>query len=267
MSGTRLRFQKAPATEKSATSSLLIVAHGERGGAGNDRLVYEIAEQARLRSDYSGVHGCFISKEPSLKSVIEDLPAGPVTVYPLFMSDGYFVSKAIPRSIGNSHRANVMIPVGLNRQLPRLVADVARQAAQSTGWSASACQLLLAAHGSKHDRASYNATEDVAETIRTMNQFAMVSTSFLEERPFVDQQLADIGGPVLVAGLFIGQGMHGSEDVPRAVRECGRDDVVLLPPMTRWPGLVELICRDLSKQAEVRPAASPPSLKSPDIAS
>lgn len=257
MSGTRLRSQKAQATETTAKPALLIVAHGERGGAGDDRLVYELAEQLRNGGNYSTVHGCFVRKEPSLKSIIDGMSAGPVIIYPLFMSDGYFVKQAIPRSIDKSHQAKVLAPVGLNRQLPQLVAKVAVQIAKATGRVPGDCHLLLAAHGSRHDRASRTATGTVAQSIEAMDEFASVSASFLEESPFLDEQLASISGPVLVVGLFIGQGMHGSEDIPRAIRKCRRDDVVLLPPMTRWPGLVELICSELNETAAVRPTPSP----------
>jgi len=256
MSGTRLRSQKAQATEKAAEPALLIVAHGERGGAGNDRLVYEIAEQLRHGGSYPTVHGCFVSKEPSLKSVVDGLSAGPVTIYPLFMSDGYFVKQAIPRSIGDPRQVRMLPPTGLNSKLPRLAATVALQAAKAAGWTPGACHLLLVAHGSRHDSASRDATRIVAASIEAMAEFSSVRVSFLEERPFVHDELANISGPVLVAGLFIGQGMHGGEDVPRAVNESLRNDVVMLPPMTRWPGLVELICKDVSKSSAVRPISS-----------
>ncbi len=249
MSGTRLRSQKAQATERTARSALLVVAHGERGGAGDDRLVYEIAERIRNSGNYSTVHSCFLSKEPSLKSIVGGVSDRPVTIYPLFMSDGYFVRQAIPRSLGATHRVQVLTPVGLNGQLPQLVARTALQTARATGLVPRDCSLLLVAHGSKHDRASRNATETVAGTIRAMDEFASVSTCYLEESPFVDEQLANTKGPVLMAGLFIGQGMHGGEDVPRAIKNSRRDDVVPLPPMTRWPGLADMICSGLSETA------------------
>lgn len=249
MSGTRLRSQRVQATEKTDKPALVIVAHGERGGAGDDRFVYELAEQLRRGGDYSTVRGCFVSKEPSLRSMIDGMSAESVIIYPLFMSDGYFVKQAIPQSINKSHQAKVLPPIGLNRQLPRLVAKVALQIAKATGWVPDDCHLLLVAHGSKHDRASRNATGIVAKSIEEMDEFGSVSMSFLEESPFLEEQLASISGPLLVAGLFIGQGMHGSEDLPHAINKCRRDDVVLLAPMTQWPGLVELICSELNETA------------------
>ena len=183
---------KVQATEKAAEPALLIVAHGERGGAGDDRVVYELAEQMRHSGVYSTVHGCFVSKEPSLKSTIDGMSAGPVTIYPLFMSDGYFVKQTIPRSIDESRQTKVMTPLGLNRQLPQLVAKVALQSAKATGWVPGDCHLLLVAHGSKHDRASRTATGTVAKSIEAMDDFAGVSTSFLEESPFLDEQVSRV---------------------------------------------------------------------------
>ncbi len=247
MSGTRLHSQRARATENKACSALLIVAHGERGGAGDDRFVYQLDEQLRDHGGYTTVQAYFIRKEPSLKSVFDGLPDVPSTICPLFMSDGYFVKQAIPRSINKSREVNILAPVGLSRQLPQLVMQIALQAAQATGWSPGDCNLLLVAHGSKHDRASREATRNIAKALEAMQGLGSVSISFLEESPFLDSQLESISGPVLVAGLFIGQGMHGSEDVPRAIKKCRRDDVVLLPPMTQWPDLAEMICNELNE--------------------
>ncbi len=233
----------------------MIVAHGERGGAGDDRLVHTLVERLQRLGDYRTVQSCFISKEPSLKSIFSKLSAGPALICPLFMSDGYFVKQAIPRSVGlgqafgegRASEVRILTPVGLSPKLPRLIAEIVEHAAQASGLKISDCRVLLVAHGSKHDQASRDATRRVATALEMANAFAGISVSFLEESPFLDAQLGKIKGPAIAVGLFIGEGMHGAEDLPGALKRADRDDIVLSPPLSHWPGLMDLICDDLAE--------------------
>ena len=229
----------------------MIVAHGERGGRGDDRIVHELTGRLPTSQIYSSVQCCFISKEPSLKRVLEGTAAGPVTIYPLFMSDGYFVSSAIPRAIAAAGQSNrkvtVLAPLGLDSGLPGLVAELAQTAASGAARCGRDCSLLLAAHGSRHDDASRRATERVAADISEMKLFADVTTGFLEEEPFLEDRIATVAGPVIAVGLFAGQGMHGKDDLSRAIAKSGRMDVTLAAPLAQWPDLGKLICRKLTR--------------------
>ncbi len=170
-----------------------------------------------------------------------------MVIYPLFMADGYFVNKAIPRQFAphEDRDLTVLTPLGLHPGLPSLVAQLAVDTARAAGVDARLHELLLAAHGSKHEPASRLATDDVAGKLRQLDRFAGVSVSFLEEAPFVADQLAAISRPVIVVGLFAGQGMHGAGDVPEAVRESGREDVILADPLVASPALAELVSEQI----------------------
>jgi sirohydrochlorin ferrochelatase len=249
MSGTRSHSRAAPAIEPETRPVLLIVSHGERGGARDDRFAYGLVERLRGAAGFADVQACFLSKEPSLKTVSAALPPGPVVIYPLFMADGYFVNKAIPRQLPSHEDRDltVLTPLGLNPRLPGLVAQLAVDAARAAGVDKATHELLLAAHGSKHEPASRLATEHLAERLRQQHVFAGVSVSFLEEAPFVSDQLAAITRPVIVAGLFAGQGMHGAGDVPQAVQASGRGDVVLAPQLVSSPVLAELVVAQIEE--------------------
>ena len=255
MSGTRLLSRKAPATDAAIEPALLIAAHGERGGAGGDWLVHALCRQLRGTDRYRGVEVFFTGKEPSLKAVLGRLSPGPVSIYPLFMSDGYFVNRAIPQAIrdcsdhAGKYEFNILTPVGLHPRLPSLIADIVQETAQSEGLHGEPFSLLLVAHGSKYGSASHNATAKVAEAIAQGNGSPDISLAFLEETPFLDNQLKAIAGPAIAVGLFIGEGMHGAEDLPGAITRSGRDDIVLTMPLARWPALAELIYSDLDEQA------------------
>jgi hypothetical protein len=40
-----------------------------------------------------------------------------------------------------------------------------------------------------------------------------------------------MSGPIIVVGLFAGEGMHGADDARRLVAELKRDDVRLIGPL------------------------------------
>lgn len=250
MSGTRLRSRKAPATEAETAPALLIVSHGERGGLRQDRLSQNLVARLRDTGSYRDVEACFVSKEPTLKTIMADLSPGPAVVYPVFMSDGYFVMQAIPKMLeGETDRRQIEVatPVGLSPGLAELVAQHGEAAAQAVGFFAQDIKLLLVAHGSKSDPASRNAAQCVASALAMEQRFAGIELAFLEESPFLDDHIKVVEGPVVVVGLFAGEGLHGGVDLPEAVERAGRNDVVLSPPLARSPALMNLICDDLSR--------------------
>ena len=194
-----------------------------------------------------------MSKAPCLNSVFNALSPGPVVIYPLFMSDGYFVRQAIPKSIGingvvaegQSSQVEILPPFGLNPQLPQLIADLARSTAEKSNLPTHDCHMLLVAHGSKHDRASRNATLSLVTELGKANMFAGVDPCFLDESPFLEDQLQKVKGPTIAVGLFVGEGLHGAVDLPDAIKKSRREDIVLSAPLARWPGLMNMICNDL----------------------
>lgn len=109
------------------------------------------------------------------------------------------------------------------------------------------CHVLLVAHGSKHDSASRHATLRLAGLLEKTGLFAGVDQCFLEEVPFVDDRVAELEGPAIVVGLFAGEGMHGAVDLPGAVRNSGRTDIVLAAPLARVPDLPDLVRGDLDR--------------------
>ena len=250
MSGTRSHSPKAPVTDQVEASPLVIVAHGDRGGTRGNRLALRVAKEAERLPGFRSVHTCFVRGEPTIRSVAADLPPGRATVYPLFMSDGYYVQHAILQQMGVSgngtEEIRIMRPFGLSPLLPDIIAELARSSVSDIEFDSAEAALLLAAHGSKKSSESRDATLSVAETLADKDHFAAVETAFLEEAPFLADQLALIDRPIIVVGLFVGEGLHGAVDLPDAVASSGREDVVLTKPLSRSRAVVDLICRELS---------------------
>lgn len=212
--------------DRGRRGSLLIVAHGERGGAGEDRLTHDLVERIAAGGRYDGVAAGFIRSKPSVAEARDGLPDGPLSVYPLFMSAGYYVTTAIPRDLGmaadgrdaRGRPVTILRPLGLHPGLPGLVAELASARASCAGIDPGAATLLLVAHGSSKDGKSRDAALAVARAIETGGRFARVDTAFLEEAPFLDGALSAVPGPAVMVGLFVGEGMHGGEDLPLALQ-------------------------------------------------
>ncbi len=254
MSGTRSHFPKEQAI--SSLPTLLIAAHGERGGRGDDALVHALARHFEESRDYGTVKPCFVRGEPAINTISKTLPRNDIWVYPLFLSNGYYVKNAIPKAlnIGANGRdaagrqIQLMQPLGIQPGLAEIVAGLAQNTLQTNGQKPDEVNLLLAAHGSSKDPASRLAAEVVADNLAGLSQFKSINTAYLEEPPMLDDQLATLPGPMVVVGLFVGEGMHGGGDLPEAVAGCARDDVYLCPPLTHWPALKQFIIDDLQNQ-------------------
>ena len=256
MCGTRSPLLKAPATE-AAREALLIVAHGDCGRVPDNRLANAIAGRMRLSGRFSDVGIGYMRGTPDLAAAAAGLAGDRVRICPLFMSDGYYVRQAIPERLNISQggadsrgrRFAIMAPTGLSAGLPAIVAAAAQAAADDAGMAPAGARLLIVAHGSSKDPASRQASEALAAAIRAGNAFAGVDTAYLEEPPGLADQLDALPGPVVVMGFFIGEGMHGAEDMAAAVERAGRDDLWLAPPLSHSDQLIEAICADITAAA------------------
>ncbi len=253
MSGTRLLLRKAQATKPRQKPALLIVSHGDRGGDGTDQLAHEIAREAGSTGRYAAARTCFMSKGPSLKKSIGSLPRGPVLIYPLFMSNGYFMRKILSdlasEDIAAQGRSSAEIhitkPIGLNRSLPGLVAESAMAEAIRLNWPIEKCRLLLAAHGSQKSAASRRATEAIATALAQQTAFSEIELGFLDETPWLADQIECLDGPLIIVGLFASSGLHGGNDLPEAVAKAGRSDAALVSQAVWSQTLKLLACQDI----------------------
>jgi sirohydrochlorin ferrochelatase len=186
-----------------------------------------------------------------------------VIVYPLFLADGYFgrvrLAQALEerRQNDDGRTVHVLPPLGLDLGLADLV--IARViAAQSPAAALSPLNLILLAHGSRIDPASRTATERLAGNIAARGCFRTVRCAFLDESPSLYEAAADLASPLVVFGLFAGDGMHGAEDVPRLIADLGRPEVVFAGTIANLAGVDTLIAaaaaRAESSQAVLGPA-------------
>ncbi len=206
--------------------AVLLAAHGDRGTAERNAVLR--AHETRLRETrtFGWVGHGVLNGEPQFADAL--LEAGRsepdlIVVYPLFMSSGYFVRKVMPDRIAASNLSvsvRVLEPLGADPALPALLLRRALQSAADASINPSRSHLLIAAHGSKIGRTPAEAAEAVAAAVRAVSPFALVQTAFIEEPPFIADLLREAKVPIIVAGLFSGDGMHGHDDVGRAIGEA-----------------------------------------------
>jgi len=251
MSGTRSPSRPEPAT-RAAPEALIIVAHGDCGGGGDNILARELARRVRQSGRYAEVEVGYLRCQPALEEVAARLRTPELRLYPLFLSDGYYVREVIPKRLsiaggvdGHGHHVTIDAPLGLNPNLPRLLTRAAIAASEARGLSPGAVNLLLVAHGSRLPGRAADTARFIADRIAEDQRFASVAVSFLEEAPFFLDALQNCPRPVLVMGLFAGTGLHAAEDVLGAVQALGDPKVFAVDRLGGYADVIELICADL----------------------
>lgn len=241
--------------------ALLLAAHGERRSGARNRGVAAIAERLAEWGVAAEVGFGFLKGAPSIGEAVRRFARPELLVYPLFLADGYFTQTLLPRQL---QRAGAFEPGRVTELLPslacdpalaELVLDRASVSANAHGWPAAAADLILFAHGSTNNAASREATERVAGAIAAKRAFARVRTAFLEEPPFLAQAVGATRAPVVVVGLFAGEGLHGG-DAPQLVKALGRSSVAFAGNVGGFEALPAAIAAAIRRR---RPRVSGPS--------
>jgi sirohydrochlorin cobaltochelatase len=253
MSGTRSHSPLAPVI-RTGSEALLVAAHGECGGDGGNVLANELVRRIRLSRRFDEVALGYMRGHPSIEEAVAHIASDRIRLYPLFMSDGYYVNEAIPTRLGIKdgvdsfgHRVEIETPLGLHPKLPELLLSAAASAALGKGIAPSTATLLLAAHGSSKSPHAGEDARRIRDGIERESAFAKVDIAFLEEKPFFVDVLAESHRPTFVLGLFAGCGLHGDEDLHRMVSACGDPSVYVIEQLGGYAGIIELIAADLGR--------------------
>jgi sirohydrochlorin cobaltochelatase len=249
-------------------TGLLLAAHGERNDGAVNAGMVRLAATLRSRGVAAEVAIGFIKGQPSVDAAMRALRCKHVLVYPLFLSAGYFTRVRLPQllecSLGREHQRNVHIlpPLGL---APALAGVIARRLLAAAWRSAiapkEACVVLLA-HGSTTDPASRIAAEKVAAKVQRPGLFRNVRAALLEESPTLTEVVSHLSPPILVFGLFAGDGLHGGGDAPRLVEELGRTGVVFAGTLADLDGVADVVAASLARMMKRKRVAPRNNLRS-----
>ena len=227
--------------------AVVLAAHGDRGGEAPNATLLAHRDALVATGLFRNVTaGALRAENLPLEEALQHAHASGATriaVYPMFMADGYFTGKVLPERIaaaGLTDSCTLLPPLGLDPQLPKLMMSYALAMAGQTELTPAHTRLLIVGHGSKIGRASLRSTERVACKIRKMQQFSYVETAYLEETPFLGEQLKSSPLTTLVIGFFSGDGLHAAEDVPGAIAEA-EADAHYAGPVGRHPQIAGII--------------------------
>ncbi|ELZ00439.1 CbiX/SirB N-terminal domain-containing protein [Natrialba asiatica] len=222
--------------------ALVIAAHGSHLNPDASNPTYAHADTVRETGAFDEVREAFWKEEPHFREVIRTLESEEVFVVPLFISEGYFTERIIPRELrldefepeqwesDGTSASQVTFeaedvgktihycgPVGTHDAMT----DVIVQRAESVTSDPSVGKgvgLAVVGHGTERNENSAKAVEYHADRIRERRRFDEVEALFMDEEPEVDD-VTDFFATedIVVVPLFVADGYHTQEDIPEDV--------------------------------------------------
>ncbi|SNZ07197.1 CbiX/SirB N-terminal domain-containing protein [Cohaesibacter gelatinilyticus] len=230
---------------------VLMVAHGERGGRLNNAALLDLVDQIRDRLDGVEIEAGVLKGEPSLSEGWDGLSAEDRYIYPFFMSDGFFVSRILPKKIREAvgfhgNELTMLAPFGISPQLgPALLNNLKRTLA-GLGRQAEIPPLLIAAHGASVDKQSSLRANQLANYLSESGRFSEVHCAFLDEAPYLEDIVPDLNPQSLVLPLFNGLGSHSIDDMS-ALRIKSPNGVHYLPPVGGEEWVADIVAHDIEQ--------------------
>lgn len=192
-----------------AKPAVILAAHGERGGAGDNERLQKLADDVAAAVPHADVGWVLVNEQDAVPRCLAEVGESPTVLLPLLFSDGFFHQERLRPHVVGSHRRLADV-LAFWPEFPVFLADnlAHRLAARLVD-----PRVVLIAHGSSKSRASAEAAGHVAAALQ--DRFGQVTTAFLEEAPFAADVLEEADPPYAMIGLFFGAGMHGAEDFSR----------------------------------------------------
>ncbi|WP_204115864.1 sirohydrochlorin chelatase [Shimia biformata] len=252
MSGTRSPFPKAQATDPGPRSAL-IVAHGQPSRPGPpEQALARLAVEVQERVPGWTIRSATMAAPGALEAALADLPDG-ATIYPLFMSKGWFVSHALRARLGTRDLV-LTDPLGLDPALPDLGAQAIMAEAMRRNWPIGEVRVVLAAHGSGRSDKAAEAAYRFRDQLAAIIECHSIDVGFVEQAPSIAEAATDMGRTALCLPLFACDGDHVQDDIPSALESAGFMGH-LMPVIGHHPSVPELIAASLRDTLHQRNAA------------
>jgi sirohydrochlorin cobaltochelatase len=235
-----------PAAMPAITPGIVIVAHGSPSDPPRQEAAMAcFASAVGRRLPGRSVASATLADPAALPRALA-AAGGRARVYPMFMSDGWFVSSLLPKRLAAAGAAGIEIlpPFGLDPDLPAFCALRLAKAVEMEGLGPSATTLVVAAHGSPNDPRAAAAARSAANGIAARMPFAEVRVCFVDQPPFLAEGLS-VRGPAICLPFFATAAGHVEEDLPKAVAAAGFAGTVL-EPIGRSPRTPAFVARRLA---------------------
>lgn len=225
----------------SSSTSVLIVSHGSPSAPeAQERSIATLAERVAAHLPERVIAGATLAAPDALEAQIARL--GHPVIFPLFMSDGYFIRHILAERIA-PHGLETLAPFGLLPGLPDLIVSRLARVLKAKGWATEDTTLLIAAHGGQSSKGNPEACRTLKATLANRLNFRAIRLGFLENPPFV-QDISGHLGQAICLSYFVQRAGHVLDDLPHSFARSGFEGVIL-PPLMEWPETPELIARAL----------------------
>jgi sirohydrochlorin ferrochelatase len=221
----------------------ILVAHGQPSDpepqeADLGRLAQSVADAL---PDWT-IRSATLSTPDRLETLCAEGPDRPL-IFPLFMADGFFVSRVLPKRL-TGVTYELATPLGLLPDLPRLVAEHLKSECAARGWQVSDTSVLLAAHGSARGDRAAKAAYGFRDALAQHIALHRIDCGFVEQDPRIDTAARKLPDQTLCLPFFAQAGDHVKGDIPEALSEA-RSEMDVLPVIGHLPGIPQLIADTL----------------------
>lgn len=221
----------------------LIVAHGQPSSPDQaETSLAHLAERVQAHAKGYDIGSATLAAPNALEAALEASPDLSV-IYPLFMTKGWFVTKALPKRLGTAS-VQILEPFGLNPSLPALAADAIQTVANQRGWPVADLDVVLAAHGSGRSRNPATVTHEFGHALRAFLGCNEINVGFVEEEPTIEHAARAVGRYAICLPFFAAQGGHADDDVPDALR-AAHFQGEHMPVLGAAPAVPELIAKTI----------------------
>jgi len=219
--------------------SLVIVAHGSHLNPDSATPTHTHADTIRATGAFDEVRTGFWKEQPSLREVLRTTHGDDIYVVPLFISEGYFTERVIPRELrlegwepelwgsdGISADTATLVASDIDKEVHycgpvgthEAMTDVLVRRAESVTDDPNVGDgfgFAVVGHGTERNENSAKAIEYHTERLREAGRFDEVKALFMDEEPEVDDVTEHFDSEdIIVVPLFIADGFHTQEDIP-----------------------------------------------------
>lgn len=230
-------------------AALVLAAHGSHESPEPRRVSERHADRIRAAGFFGEVREGYWKGTPSVSDAVRATRTDEVVVVPLFMSEGYFAGEVIPREIdAGSSDADVVGYTEAVGTHPRMTEVVRSRAEEAPSLPSDEVGLAVVGHGTGRHPDSSTSAEHHADDLADV--FDETDAVFLDEEPHVSRIPERFTSEQVVAvPLFVADGPHSTEDVPRAMgispgfgRETiGDVEIVYTEPVGTHPDVADVV--------------------------
>jgi sirohydrochlorin ferrochelatase len=213
---------------------VILVGHGQPSAPQEgEQQIADLAAQVAQHMPGQRVEGTTLAVPGRLEDLVTQ--ADQVVILPMFMTDGYFTTVALPKRVGAA-QARILSAFGMDPRLISFTRNWLLTELAGRGWMLEETVLFLAAHGSARGPKPAIATQGFADALGQQMSFAEIRCGYVEQDPRLEDAAANLPQQSFCLPFFAFRRGHVIEDIPEAL-ETTEFPGALLDPYGSHPDL------------------------------